>query len=70
MKPSIQELKKELRFFSDGYLNVHKHKTFYVSRITLVPDGRYGDMDETGHWRGMIGELVYNKVSNHRGPSY
>ena len=26
--------------------------------LTLVKDGRYGNKDDDGNWKGMIGELV------------
>ena len=31
--------------------------------IKLSPDGKYGSMNASGHWTGMMGELVSGRVS-------
>lgn len=56
----------ELEGFCMDLLSQLSQKIGFTYDLHLVKDGRYGAMDTSGNWNGMIGELV----SGVRGPLF
>ncbi|XP_065103886.1 probable glutamate receptor [Paramisgurnus dabryanus] len=57
-EPYAMSKGSELEGFCIDLLSALSKKLNFKYDIQLVKDGRYGITDESGHWNGMIGEIV------------
>lgn len=48
----------ELEGFCIDLLSQLSEKVGFRYTVHLVKDGRYGSLDASGNWNGMIGELI------------
>lgn len=48
----------ELEGFCIDLLTQLSNKLGFSYQLHLVKDGRYGNLDASGNWNGMIGEVV------------
>lgn len=48
----------EMEGFCIDLLKQLSHKVGFSYQLHLVKDGRYGNLDASGNWSGMIGEVV------------
>ncbi|XP_072305451.1 glutamate receptor U1-like [Eucyclogobius newberryi] len=57
-EPYAMSRGSELEGFCMDLLTELSKRVGFTYKIHLVKDGRYGVMDQSGHWNGMIGEVV------------
>lgn len=48
----------ELEGYCIDLLSELSKKLGFMYTVHLVKDGRYGKMDQSGNWNGMIGEVI------------